>query len=229
MTQVINNDVAILGQMRLFAGVDERELEALAAHLRHRSYRKGEVIFHQDDPPGSIYFVKKGVVKIQLASADGKRITIAWVRKGNFFGTIGSVKDGPRPESAVALEACDALLLQREHFQAFLKEHPESAMVLIEQLAQRWQSTLTLLQDVAFLDVPGRLAKVLLGLRERGNFSSDDESTDAPSQAELATLIGATRESVNKWLQNFCHQGLIAWEGKRIRILDHEGLRARLD
>jgi CRP/FNR family transcriptional regulator/CRP/FNR family cyclic AMP-dependent transcriptional regulator len=229
MTQVINSDVAILGQMRLFAGVDERELEALAVHLRHRSYRKGEVIFHQDDPPGGIYFVKKGVVKIQLASADGKRITIAWVRPGNFFGTIGSVKDGPRPESAVALEACDALLLQREHFQAFLKEHPDSAMIMIEQLAQRWQGTLILLQDVAFLDVPGRLAKVLLGLRERGNFSSDGDSTEAPSQAEMATLIGATRESVNKWLQNFCHQGLIAWEGKRIRILDREGLRARLD
>jgi CRP/FNR family transcriptional regulator, cyclic AMP receptor protein len=229
MTQVIGSEVALLARMRLFANVDEADLQSLAAHLRHRSYRRGEVIFHQDDPPGSLFFVKSGIVKIQLTSADGKRITIAWVRPGNIFGTISSVNDRPRPETAVALEASEALLLQREHFQAFLKDHPDSAMVMIELLAERWQSALNLLQNVAFLDVPGRLAKVLLDFPGRRGVDDDPNYMGAPSQAELASLIGATRESVNKWLQNFAHQGWIECEGKKIHILDAEGLRQRLE
>jgi CRP/FNR family transcriptional regulator/CRP/FNR family cyclic AMP-dependent transcriptional regulator len=229
MAQVISEEVALLARMRLFANVDEADLYALASHLRHHTYRKGEVIFHQDDPPGSLFFVKSGVVKIQLTSADGKRITIAWVRRGNFFGTISSVNDKPRPETAIALEASEALLLQRDVFQAFLRQHPESAMVMVEMLAQRWQSALNLLQNVAFLDVPGRLAKVLLDFPGRLGADDDPDFTGAPSQAELASLIGATRESVNKWLQNFSHNGWIEFQGKKIHILDPDGLRRRLE
>lgn len=228
MTQVVSDEVALLSRMRLFANVSEADLYALASHLRHRSYRKGEVIFHQEDPPGSLFFLKKGVVKIQLASADGKRITIAWVRPGNIFGTISSVNDRPRPETAIAMEASEALLLQREHFQAFLRQHPESAMVMIEMLAERWQSALNLLQNVAFLDVPGRLAYVLLNFPGRRGADDPPDYMGAPSQTELASLIGATRESVNKWLQNFAHQGLVECEGKKIHILDAEGLRQRI-
>jgi CRP/FNR family transcriptional regulator/CRP/FNR family cyclic AMP-dependent transcriptional regulator len=229
MAQTVSDEVGLLAGMRLFASVSEADLHGLASHLRYHSYRKGEVIFHQDDPPGSLFFLKSGVVKIQLTSADGKRLTIAWVRPGNFFGTISSVNDRPRPETAIALEASEALLLQREVFQAFLKEHPESAMVMVELLAGRWQSALDLLQNVAFMDVPGRLAKVLLDFPGRVLAGDDPDYMGAPSQAELASLIGTTRESVNKWLQNFAHQGLIECQGKKIRILNAEGLRQRLE
>jgi CRP-like cAMP-binding protein len=102
-------------------------------------------------------------------------------------------------------------------------------MVMVEMLAQRWQSALNLLQNVAFLDVPGRLAKVLLDFPGRLGADDDPDFTGAPSQAELASLIGATRESVNKWLQNFSHNGWIEFQGKKIHILDPDGLRRRLE
>ena len=148
--------------MRLFS---EAKLEALAdleSVLRRRRYRKGEIIFHEDDPPGSLFLVKTGLVKVQLSSIDDKHITIAWVRPRNFFGTLSCVRDMPRPEAAVAIEATEALVLHRDDFRAFLSQHPETALAFIDLLAERWQSGLELLQDVAFREVPARLAKVLL-------------------------------------------------------------------
>jgi CRP-like cAMP-binding protein len=232
--QVVEDDALFLSEMRLFANVGQEHLRDLAGHLRMHRYRKGEVIFHEDDPPGSLFLVKKGIVKVQLLSRDGKRITIAWVRPLNFFGTLSCVSGMPRPESAVALEATEVLLLQRDQFQMFLRDHPEAAMDFIDLLAERWQSGLDLLQDVAFLGVPARLAKVLLGLTTspslgRRCLEDDDGFLTSPSQVELAALVGATRESVNKWLQRFVQTGWLEFHGRKMRVLDEQSLRRLLD
>ena len=227
MVQAVSEDAAFLSQVTLFAQAEPEALARLAPLLKLRRYRRGETVFHEDDPPGSLFLVKSGLVKVQLSSSEDKHLTIAWVRPLNFFGTISSVKGVPRPEAAVALEPTETLVLQREDLRAFLQEHPETALVFIDLLAARWQSGLELLQDVAFREVPGRLAKILL---RKGRAASlltvcgDESCFLAPSQAELAALVGATRESVNKCMQRFVHRGVIAYDGKRIRVLDPDAL-----
>ncbi len=232
MVKVLDEESLFLSQMRLFANVNRDYLREFACHLRTHQYRRGEVIFHEDDPPGNLFLIKKGAVKVQLLSSDGKRITIAWVGSMNFFGTLSCVRGMPRPESAVALTATDVLLITREQFQAFLREHPETALVFIDLLAERWQSGLDLLQDVAFLEVPARLAKVLLGMttRSQGLMRLEDEDYSiSPSQIELAALVGATRESVNKWIQKFVHLGWLERSGRKLRVLDEQSLRKLLN
>ncbi len=227
MAQSVSDDVAFLSQVTLFANADTDSLTRLSYLLKLHRYRRGEIIFHEDDPPGSLFLVKSGLVKVQLSSSDDKHLTIAWVRPLNFFGTISSVRGVPRPEAAIALEPTEALVLQREDLRAFLQEHPETALVFIDLLAARWLAGLELLQDVAFREVPGRLAKILL---RKGRAASqlttcgDEYNFLAPSQAELAALVGATRESVNKSMQRFVHSGAIAYDGKHIRVLDPDAL-----
>ncbi|HEU5402937.1 MAG TPA: Crp/Fnr family transcriptional regulator [Terriglobales bacterium] len=230
--QVLDEDSLFLSQMRLFANVNRDYLREFACHLRAHRYERGEVIFHEDDPPGNLFLVKRGAVKVQLLSSDGKRITIAWVGALNFFGTLSCVRGMPRPESAVALTVTEVLLITREQFQAFLREHPETALVFIDLLAERWQSGLDLLQDVAFLEVPARLAKVLLGMTTRSQGLMRLEGEDysiSPSQIELAALVGATRESVNKWIQKFVHLGWVERNGRKLRVLDEQSLRQLLN
>lgn len=233
MLQSISEEALFLSQVRLFSGVELDALEDLLPLLRIRRYRKGETIFHEDDPPGSLFLIRTGLVKIQLSSSEDKRITIAWVRPHNFFGTLSCVRDLPRPEAAVALEPTEVYVLQREDFRAFLHQHPQAALMMVDLLAERWQSGLELLQDVAFREVPARLAKVLLRNTQRTSslLSACDEAScfHAPSQTELAALVGATRESVNKWMQRFVHQGAIRYDGKRIRVLDSAALEKYLN
>ena len=230
--QSIADDVVFLSQMPLFAHAEQDALVRLMPQLKLRRYRKGETIYHADDPPGSFFLLKSGLVKIQLSSNEDKHLTIAWVRPFNFFGTISSVKGVPRPEAAIALEPTETLVLQREDFRAFLQEHPETALVFMDLLAQRWQLNLELLHDVAFREVPGRLARVLLRKRRSAflmPLCGDESCLLAPSQAELAALVGASRESVNKCMQRLVHSGAIAYDGKHIRILDPAALQRYLD
>lgn len=234
MLQATTAESSFLSQMRLFSDAEPEALDDLIPLLKLRRYRKGETIFHEDDPPGSLFLVKSGLVKVQLNSNDDKHITIAWVRPHNFFGTLSCVKGMPRPEAAVALEPTETFVLDREDFRVFLQRHPETALVFIDLLAERWQSGLELLQDVAFREVPARLAKVLLRSTRRTTSLltvCDDRGTcfQSPSQTELAGLVGATRESVNKWMQRFVQQGAISYDGRYIRLLDSAVLNKYLN
>jgi CRP-like cAMP-binding protein len=223
-------DLEFLSRVRLFQNLSKPDIAELARSLRRRSYARGEIVYHQDDPPGSLFIIARGTIKMQASAPTGRQITISWMKEGNFFGTISLFSETARPENAIALEASDLLVLPREEYRALLSRHPEAIEAVLQVLSGRWRRALQRLCDMACLDVPSRIAKILLDfIPNFGEVLPDGTILiKHMTQPELASLVGATRESVHNALNSFSRQGWIEFQRGSVRILEPEGLRQRL-
>jgi CRP-like cAMP-binding protein len=219
-----------LAACRLFAGLDERTLSLLTAALRTRRYRRDEVIFHADDPGDSLYIVSSGSVKIILSSDDGTEPAIlTTIGPAGFFGELALLDGAPRSATAVALDAVQTLVLRREAFDRLVDSEPGLRRALLATLATEIRRLTAQVEDLHFLDLPGRLARHLL--RE---INTTDERASAGearlpwpfSQGELAGMIGGSRQSVNRLLADFVAQGLLRFEGDDLVIPDPRRLAA---
>jgi CRP-like cAMP-binding protein len=222
----------VLARVGLFADLSPTELAGLAALMRPRSYARDEVIYLRGDPGTAFYVIASGRVKIALTSPDGKELILRRLSAGEFHGELALLDDEPRSADAIATEASVLLVLQRDQFRQFLAEHPAVATKLLATVSSYLRRNAELIQDATFLDVPARLARILLELA--GGDGADELPPpgavipDRMKQAELASLVGATRESINKWLGSFERQGLISSDRGRITLLRPAGLRQRI-
>lgn len=223
-------NIASLGRVKLFAGLAAEDLVALAANLQRRRYGKGQFIFQEGDPGLCLYLVESGKVKITSFSSEGKGLVLNLFGPGDFFGELALLDGEPRSADAVAQEPCQLLLLQRDDFMRFLETRPHVAIKLLATVSSRLRHTTQQAENMVFFDLPARLARVLLELAEAERTSAEGEwvITSRPTQAELAEMVGATRESVNKWLGVYEEQGLIRRERNQLVILQPETLRKRI-
>ena len=223
-------NIATLARVKLFADLAAEDLVALAADLQRRRYGKGQFIFQQGDPGLCLYLVESGKVKIASFSSEGKGLVLNLLGPGNFFGELALLDGEPRSADAVAQEPCQLLLLQRDDFMHFLEARPHVAIKLLATVSRRLRHTTQQAEDIIFFDLPARLARVLLELAEAERTSTEGEWVIAsrPTQAELAEMVGATRESINKWLGVFEDQGLLRRERNQLVILQPEALRKRI-
>lgn len=212
----------VLAKVPFFAGVAEPELEALARSLQRRTVRAGKAVFRQDDPGSSLFIIDSGVVKVQRTSPEGKEVILAILGPGDFFGELALLDGEPRSADAIVKEDCAMLVLERDDFLAFLDKEPGVATKLLAALSRRLRRTDQLVQDAAFLDVPARLARALLQLSE------SPEAATGLTQSELAAMVGASRESVNRWLQFYRRRGLIDSATGSIRVLQPDELRRHI-
>jgi len=222
----------LLAQVGLFADLTSAELIGLASLMRPRPYAKDEVIYLRGDPGTAFYVIATGKVKITLTSPDGKELILRRLGPGDFHGELALLDDEPRSADAVSTEPSILLVLQRDAFRQFLNEHAAVATKLLSTVSRYLRSNAELIQDATFLDVPARLARVLL---ELAGSSSDGQLPppgavipDKMKQSELASLVGATRESINKWLGSFEKQGLISYDRGQITLLRPSGLKQRI-
>jgi len=206
------------------------ERDALSASLRRRRYGKGTVIFVQGDPGSTLYLVESGRVKISASSPAGKEVILALHGPGDFFGELALLDGEPGSADAVAQEPCELLLLQRADFVRFLERRPKVGIGLLAAVSRRLRHTNQLVEGAALLDVPGRLARALVDLAEsEGEQQAEGWVIHSPlTQSELAALVGATRESVNKWLGFYERQGLIRRMPGRIIVTKPQQLRRRV-
>jgi len=220
-------DLDLLARVPLFADMQPDDLRHLADQLRSRPYRKGEMIFMAGDPGTSLYIIEHGRVKLSLNSAEGREVILDLLTSGDVFGELALLDGKPRSADAVTLEASRLLLLARDEFVRFLEERPRTALALLCTLSLRLRRDAALVQDAAFLDVPARLARVLLRVAE----PDADGSLRTPplTQTVLAGLAGTTRESLNQWLRFFERGGLIKSVRKRVTILSPDELRRRIN
>jgi CRP-like cAMP-binding protein len=222
----------LLAQVGLFADLSDSERVGLAALMRPRPYAKDEVVFLRGDTGTAFYVIASGRVKITLSSPDGKELILRRLTAGSSFGELALLDDEPRSADAVATEQSLLLVLQREAFRQFLAEHHEVATKLLGTVSMWLRRNADLIQDATFLDVPARLARVLLDLAgEPGAADLPPPGAVLPDrmkQGELAALVGATRESINKWLGSFERQGLIAYDKGQITLLRPSGLKQRI-
>ena len=221
--------VDTLASISLFAPLSADEHIGLARLLQPRPFRAGQTIFMQGDPGNGLYIIQTGRVKIMVTSSAGKNLLISSLGPGDFFGELALLDGEPRSADALAREACQLLLLRRDDFLSFLQARPGVAIQLLAILSRRLRRTTQQMQDVAFSDVPTRLARVLLALAEAQGTPGPDGLTISRrvTQTELAEMIGATRESANKWLAAYEREGLIRQQRGIITLLAPDQLRER--
>jgi CRP-like cAMP-binding protein len=219
-----------LAACRLFEGLDDRTLDLLTAALRSRRFRRDEVIFHTDDPGDSLFVVASGTVKILLSADDGTEPAIlTTIGPGGFFGELALLDGAPRSATAVAMEPAETLVLRREAFGRLLDSEPDLRRALLSTLAGEIRRLTAQVEDLHFLDLPGRLARHLLRALKTDDDSLPSEPARLPwpyTQGELAGMIGGSRQSVNRLLADFVAQGLLRFEGDELVIPDPRRLAA---
>jgi CRP-like cAMP-binding protein len=219
-----------LAACRLFAGLDDRTLNLLTAALRSRRYRRDEVIFHVDDPGDSLFVVVNGSVKITLSADDGTEPAIlTTIGRGGFFGELALLDGAPRSATAVAMDVVEALVLRRDAFERLVDTEPGLRRALLAALAAEIRRLTAQVEDLHFLDLPGRLARHLLRAMDGRQDRPDAGQVRLPwpyTQGELAGMIGGSRQSVNRLLADFVAQGLLRFEGDDLVIPDPRRLAA---
>ncbi len=218
----------VLKQTPLFGQLSEDHLARLVELARTQRYSKERVIFNEGDPGAALYVVVRGRIKISQSSPDGKARTLGLLGPGAVFGELAVLDGGARSADAVVLEDAELLTIPRDAFLAFLEVHPQVAMNLLLVLSQRLRRTDQLVSDAAFFDVRGRLARVLLELAQAQGQRESEGAFVCPqlTQTELASLVGVTRESVNKWLRYYERHGTLTRRRGRLVVVDPERLKA---
>jgi CRP/FNR family cyclic AMP-dependent transcriptional regulator len=219
----------VLRQAPLFAGLDDEAATALRSAMHEVRLSRGQVLFHQGDSGGELYVVIDGKVKMGRTSGDGRENLLAVLGPGQMFGELSLFDPGPRSSTVTAVTDTLMLALGQEQLLKWLTGRPEVARGLLSQLASRLRHLNEAVADLVFSDVPGRVAKALLDLARRFGKPTNggvDVHHDL-TQEELAQLVGASRETVNKALADFAHRGWIRLEQRAVVILDVERLTHR--
>lgn len=205
----------ILRQCTLFHGLDDAGLCELAGRARMENFRSGETIFDAGSPGQEMMAVVIGIVRISLPSVTGKELILADLGSGDVFGEIALLDGRARSATATAHKACSLLLLHRRDVLSFLRKRPDFCITLLELLCARLRRSDDRMADIAFFDVPARLAKALVS---RVAAAADSTLEVALSQSDLAKMVGSSRENVNRCLREWQRQGLVQVVEGRIRI-----------
>jgi CRP-like cAMP-binding protein len=219
-----------LRDVAMFRQLPEQELEALSRQLIQRRYGRHEVIFSQGDPGDGLYIVLDGHVSITRQSIDGDELILTVCEPGEYFGELSLFDGEPRSAGATAIDESTLLVLSRSAFRAFIEDHPGALFFCLEVIVRQLRRVTELVDEIALLDVRSRLARRLLRLAEQGVVETGGERgrrgqrSFRITQQQLASMTGATRESVNKHLNSFVDEGMIRLERGYIRILDPERL-----
>jgi CRP-like cAMP-binding protein len=213
----------------LFATMETEETRKLFESMQKVTLGRGEILFHEGEPGDRLYVIARGKIKLGRRAPDGRENLLSVLGPGEMFGELSLFDPGPRTATASAVS--DALLyeLHNKQLVAWLTEHPGVSSHLLGALAQRLRRTNDSLADLVFSDVPGRVAKALLDLASKFGEPTADGVRVAHdlTQEELAQLVGASRETVNKALADFTQRHWVRREGRAVVILDVDRLERR--
>jgi CRP/FNR family transcriptional regulator, cyclic AMP receptor protein len=225
-----DKETSYLKQVSFFSDLLEEDIHALTSVAKRRTFRAGEVIFHRDDPGQVLYMIKEGKVKICIISPDGQEVSLAVFGKGEYFGEFSLLDGLPRSTDAVALEKVECHTLQRSDFHNAILKNPKIAILVMEALTKRLRNTDQMVEDLIFLDVYGRVAKKLLELADAHGVKVEDgvRIDIRLTQQELASMVGASRESVNKVLGYFTEKNFISTDKHRITLHRTADLKRRI-
>jgi len=222
-------DDDVLRLAPLFSGLDDDAAAALGASMTETRVHRGDVLFREGDSGDRLYVVTEGKIKLGRTSADGRENLLAILGPGQMFGELSVFDPGPRSATATAVTDCTVQSLSHDGLSPWLDTRPDVARGLLNQLASRLRRANDVVADLVFSDVPGRVAKALLDLSQRFGRSADDgvHVHHDLTQEELAQLVGASRETVNKALADFVTRGWLRLEPRSVVLLDVERLRHR--
>ncbi|GAB3077730.1 CRP-like cAMP-activated global transcriptional regulator GlxR [Corynebacterium aquatimens] len=218
-----------LARAGIFQGVDPNAVSTLIGQMSSESFSKGTTIFDEGEPGDRLFIITSGKVKLARHAPDGRENLLSVMGPSDMFGELSIFDPGPRTSSAVCVTDVDTATMDSEMLRGWISDYPEISQQLLRVLARRLRRTNATLADLIFTDVPGRVAKTLLqlanrfGMQEGGAVRVNHDLT----QEEIAQLVGASRETVNKALATFAQRGWIRLEGKSVLIVNTEHLARR--
>ena len=223
-TEIVSQTGDFLATVPLFSGLQREEIQRFAELTRERAYPKGSVILFQDDPGDSLFVLRAGRVKVVLIGEDGREVILGVLEPGAHFGELALIDDQPRSAHVIAMEDAQLLVLRREDFKRRVEANPTVAWALLTELSRRLRRADVKIGGLVLLDVPGRIARLLLDLADE----SGSEQIEKPlTHQTIAQMIGASRETVSRAMKDFQDAGLIRVERRRISIGDRDALEKR--
>ena len=214
----------VFDRISIFASLDARQRDALFDMTHTRRLAAREVLCRKGEPGTTLYAVTKGRIKVGATGGDGRELVLNVMSPGDVIGEISLIDAEPRSATCVALEKSEVLTLHRRDLIPFLEKHPKAAIGVGAVLAAHVRRLSERAEDVSFLPLPSRMAKTLAAVAPSYD-GGDGTAIDVKlSQQELADMIGATRESVNKWLRSWAEEGVVELGRGRVRIVDPERL-----
>ena len=213
----------------LFTALDEAAAVSLRASMDSVKIAKGSILFKEGDEGEHLYVIIDGKLKLGTSSGDGRENLLSILGPGEMFGELSLFDPGPRTSTATAVTDAKLLSLSHEKVIPWLKQNPEVALQLLTRLSQRLRRTNEAVGDLVFSDVPGRVAKALIDLGDRfGKTTPEGLLVNHDlTQEELAQLVGASRETVNKALADFAGRGWLKLDGRSVLIADVDRLSKR--
>lgn len=211
-----------LQKVGIFADVPREGLRDLAGRMQSRDYPVGSVIVGQEDRGDSLYLVVEGRVKVVLYGETGREIILSVLRPSEIFGEMSLLDNQPRSASVIALEPTRALVLERAAFVRHLADFPPTAIAILAELSRRLRQADKVIGNLALLDVYGRVARLLKDLAAKDGVETDEGILirERPTQQEIASMVGTSRETVSRALNDFAKRGLVTMNGKQI-LLHH--------
>ena len=221
--------VGLLRRAALFAELSDDALAWLGDRAIERTYRKGQLLFYQGDPGESLFVMVDGMVKVSVVSEQGDEMVLVTLQPPDVFGELAIVDAGPRSASAEAVEASKVLVVSRAALLELMKTHPDVNEAVLRSLGSSLRRLTEQAADLVFLDLHGRVAKLVVGLAEKEHAAPEDAVVlDLHiTQSDIGHMVGGSRQSVNQILKSFERRGLVEVHGSRLTVKDLEGLRRR--
>jgi len=211
----------MLRAVPMFSQLREDDIERISHVARERPYPKNSVIVFEDDPGDALYIVLTGQVKVVLVGEDGREVILSTMSQNNFFGEMSLIDDEPRSATVIAMEDSNLLVVRREDFQRQLEESPRIAIGLLRALCKRLRQADSKIGGLVLLDVPGRVARLLLELADEGD---GVQITRKVTHHMIAQMIGSSRETVSRTMRTLADQGLVEITRKAIIIRDRAAM-----
>jgi CRP/FNR family transcriptional regulator, cyclic AMP receptor protein len=221
----LENVRQLLGECTLFRGLEIPDRTELVSRARVRSFAAGDTIFLMGSAGDSLMAVLSGRVRISMTSPDGKEIVLAILEPGEHFGEVALLDGKERTADASAMTACSLAVLERRDVLSFLEQHPSAWLRIVEVLCARLRNTDQHIAEIALLGLPARLAKALLRMLSTEEPAPARGSPPIKvSQRALGTMVGASRESINKCLGDWQRRRIVQVDGTAISIHDRAAL-----
>lgn len=222
-------DDLIIRQAPLFSALDDDDATSLRESMATEKLSRGKVLFREGQEGDRLYVVVEGKIKLGTSSNDGRENLLSILGPGEMFGELSLFDPQPRTSTATAVTDARLVSLAHEAVIGLVTTHPQTSLELLRRLAQRLRKSNDILADLVFADVPGRVAKAIMDLGERFGTLKDDglHVNHELTQEELAQLVGASRETVNKSLADFAARGWVKLEPRAVLVTDVERLTKR--
>ncbi|MFW5999347.1 MAG: Crp/Fnr family transcriptional regulator [Halanaerobiaceae bacterium] len=216
-----------LQDLAIFSRLDEKNIKLICQRANERQYNTGEIVFFEKDEVKKIYLLASGRVKLSMLSPEGKEKVLTILQEGDIFGEVSVFAEDPQPMTAEVVEDARLLILAWDELEEIIGRDPSIAIKIIDALSRKTRLLTTQIRELVFQDAAGRLASLLLRfLDDFGHSINGGEIIDIVlTHQEIANLIGTSRVTVTKLMNEFMDEGIIKKYRRKIVVKD----RARLE